>query len=276
MTAPNDPRQPTPQAPLPKSGWWASIPRAVVIAGAMATAMLIVLVTIVIVVLAGDSDADNGSDATTGANASSTENAPSFTPEIYSAEFSVWRDKKTNEIVTPPQRIKITDSLDLTETVKSIGYGPAEQSMPKIAKTAATDSSFPGNQQARLFASADGTLRLWWSCATMRDKPEGADCKNRYDVVVDISGSAPRVASALADGPGLGAEANGALTVESEKMAIVDSAQLPASVLGTDKGTGATTVMVLSAAQPREGSAKVYFIVPDSLKLYVGELESNR
>lgn len=275
MTPPDDYR---PGSPLPKSGWWANAPRAVIVLGALVTAALVVLV--VIVVIGSGSDADNAGGDSDGAKVTlpgtTTEETPSFTPEIFSAEFSGWTNKKTGEIVTPPQRIKITGSLDLTETVESIGYGPAEQSMPKIAKTAATESSFPGNRQASLLATDDGSLRLMWACATMREKPDGANCKNRYDIVVDVSGSAPVVKSSVADSTSTDSEAKDALDVEFQNMAMADPSTLPASVLGTDKSTGAATATVLHAVQPRKSSAKVYFIVSDSLKLYVGELESNR
>lgn len=276
---PTDPTQPQPPYnPRPSS--WSSVPRSVLVGGAAAVVAVVVVVILVITMSGGSDDNDNvggaaGAGATVGAD-TGVASGTKFVPNLGNAEFADgWRDKKTNEIVTPPQRIKITDSLDLTDKVESIGYGANEQSLPKIAKNAATESSFPRNPAISILADADGDLRLFWSCETIYNDPAGANCHS-YNMTVDISGAAPVVTDAAPTSPGPIDEAKTALTVDVQNMAVANTEELPASVLGTDKGTGATTALVLGAVQPRESSAKVYFLVADSLKLYVGELESSR
>lgn len=281
MTPPNNPelQGPTDMTQDPplrnaKPGSSAKLPRTSLVGG---TAAAVAAVAILAISLSGCSDSSSsaGLISTTEMSAATTEQVPSFSPQIHNAEFGGWRDKKTNEIVTPPQRIKIVDSLDLTEKAESIGYGAAEQSMPKIAKYAATESSFPRNPAVNMLADADGDLRVFWACETMYNDPAGTNCHS-YNLTVDISGSSPVVIDAAPNSPGPLTEAKTALSVDVQNMAVSNPEDLPASALGTDKGTGAPTVLVLGAVQPRENSAKVYFLVMDSLKLYVGELESSR
>lgn len=285
MTIPNgpdlsgthtDPSQPQPPSNSKPSSW-ASVPRSVLVGGAAAVAAVVVVVILVISLNGGSGGSGDDSDTGSGAGSGVTTSAAQFVPNVGNAEFGEpWRDKKTNEIVTPPQHIKITDSVDLTEKIESIGYGTNEQSLPKLAKNAATDTSFPSNPAIKMFASTDGTLRLNWRCETYSRHPASANCQDGYSLTVDVTGSVPAVVDASANNGESAPESKTSQGVSVQNMAVADPEELPASALGTDKGTGATTVLMLGAVQPRESSAKVYFLVPDSLKLYVGELESSR
>ncbi|WP_137726595.1 hypothetical protein [Prescottella subtropica] len=274
---PGGPAQPQPPY-NPKPSLWSSVPRSVLAGGA--AAVVAVVVVLVIVVTGGGGDND-GAGAVAGAEAgtsTSTTPASKFVPDLFDAAGSHY-DKKTDKRIAPPQRIAITGSLDLTEWAESIGYGAAEQRLPKNGQYVATDSSFPtfqGTPQVSLFTDKNNVLHLSWSCQFIPNDPDNENCQEVYRIAFDVSGSEPAMLTAsnsIRDRP---SELLTAIEVTNSLVAVADLSQLPASARGTDKWTGADTVSVLAASQPREGSTKVYFVVPDSLKLYFGELEPSR
>ena len=281
MTTPNDtpnPHNDPAQPPYnPKPGLWSSVPRTVLIGGASAVA---VVVLVVVIALTGKSVDDSASAGETAAGTSgaATTSAVAFVPNLLSAKFGDgWLDKKTNEAVTPPQRIRITGSLDLTEAAEAIGYGANEQRLPKNTKYAFTDSSFPvNNQSVRMYTGSDSALHLSWNCEFVPNHPDGEDCQEVYRVSFDVSGSEPAVAGAANSTRELPVGSRTSVDIQKVHVVVANPSELPESALGRDKATGAETVFLLAATQPRESSAKVYFVVPDSLELYVGELESSR
>jgi len=237
--------------------------------------LVVVVIVIVLVTTVGGGDDDKNTAAPAASPGASSGQA-AFSPKLNSASFtSKWRDKKTREYVTPPQSIKVVGSLDVRKDVESIGYGPAEQSMPKIAKYADTESSFPRNPAISIAADADGDLRLSWGCETMYSPPDGATCGN-YNMRVDISGAKPRVVSSAAERIGPYVESSDSQSANVEALSVSNPEVLPRSIMGTDKYTDAPTALVLGAVQPRTSSSTVYFLVPDSLKIYIGELHSTR
>lgn len=280
MTTPNGPDQPGtrtgPPAPEPPYNPRPGVPRSVILGGAGAVVAVIVVVILVMSLSGGGDENPNAGSEGAQSSTSSSAETPEFTPVLQEALFGDgWYDKATNKPVTPPQHITITDSVNLTADVESIGYGPIEQSMPKIAKHAETEASFPRNGPVKIDADKDGALRVYWSCETMYKKPEGADCSTTYNMTVDISGAEPRVVAKERDLVDYTTSST-STRVDARALAVSNPEKLPPSPLGTDKATGATTVLMLSAVQPNESRSKVYFLVPDSLDLYVGELESSR
>ncbi|PZU04667.1 MAG: hypothetical protein DI630_00695 [Gordonia sp. (in: high G+C Gram-positive bacteria)] len=249
------------------------MPRSLLIGGAAAVVAIVVVVILVITVSGGGGD-DDGNTGTGGVGPISSSPAETFDPNLNMASF-IDRKNSKNEYVTPPQHITVTDSLDLKTEVEAIGYGPIEQSMPKIAKYADTDSSFP-RQDTNIAADDNGKLRMFWQCEMMYKTPAGADCSHRYNMTLDISGPTPRVIDSAPTAVGDYDAAPGAVRLNAQRVSVSNPQELPDSILGTDKLTGAPTVFVLNAVQPRESASTVYFVVPDSLKLYVGTLESSR
>ncbi len=282
MTTPNGPDQPgaRPGLPSPEPPYnpRPSVPRSVILGGAAAVVAVIVVVILVVSLSGGGDESPNGASDGAETSISSNTETPRFAPVLSNAAFtrSGWYDKATQEPVAPPQRITITGSIDLRADVESIGYGPVEQSMPKIAKYADTDSSFPRNPAVTLLVDDKGSLRMFWSCETMYDKPVGANCGTPYNLTLDISGTEPVVVSKATGSVDYGSESTTSSREEDGNMSVSNPDRLPSSTLASDERTGATTAMVLGAVQPNESRSKVYFVVPDSLELYVGELESSR
>lgn len=285
MTIPNGPDLPghpadpaLSQPPYnPKPSLWSSVPRSV-LAGAAAVA--VVLVILVTTLSGGDSDGGGaGASGAVAAEAGADTTTPAtFVPLLYNAQFTGWRDTKTQQPVAPPQHIRITGSLDLSDQAELIGYGAAEQRLPKHAG-ATTDSSFPiptGSPPVRMYTDIDNVLHLSWLCQFVVNDPDDENCQEVYHIAFDVSGSEPVVVTASNSVRDLRNELIGAPYTTSTLVSVVDPSELPTSTLGVDKGTGADTVGLLAAAQPRETSAKVYFVVADSLKLYFGELEPSR
>lgn len=268
MTTPNGYAPPTPPYnPKPQFPKWLLI-------GAAAAAVVVIIVVVAVVASTGGGDDSDSPAETAGTSTSSAQSA--FVPKLDSADFAArWRDKETGEYVTPPQSIKVVGSLDVSGEVESIGYGSIEQSMPKRANYAQTESSFPRNPAISIVADTDGDLRVAWGCETSYAEPEGANCQN-YTLTVDVSESQPRVVKAAAERVGSYVEADDSTTTKVAAMSVSNPEQLPASIMGTDKTTGAPTALVLGAVQPEEDSATVYFVVPDALKIFIGELHSTR
>lgn len=229
-----------------------------------------------VVALTGCSGSDSAG-ADTVVSTGTTTSAAEFVPDLFNAEFSDgWRDKKTQQPVTPPQRIRITGSLDLTEAAESIGYGAAERRLPKKAD-ATTDSSFPINANSvRMYTDTDNVLRLSWTCEVVADDPDGENCQKAYRIAFDVSGSEPAIVETTNTVGPQPDELMDSTTLTYPRVVVADPTQLPKSVMGTDRATGATTALLHVVAQPRDGLAKVYFVVTDSLKLYFGELEPSR
>lgn len=280
MTIPNGPTTgPPPHQPPynPPPSSRSSIPRSVLVGGATAVIAIILVLVLVISLNGGGDDSDSAvSEIGAKTSVSTSSKATTFVPNLLHASFrSGWQNKRTKEPVTPPQRITITDSLDLTKEVEAIGYGPIEQSMPKLGKVAETDSSFPRRPAIMILPDANGDLHLSWRCETMIEKPAGANCSS-YNMTLDISSPVPVVTHSAPTSVGSFGGSSVSLTENESRMSVSNPEELPESPLGTDKATGGTTVLMLSAVQPRESAATVYFLVPDSLKLYVGELESSR
>ncbi|OUS97428.1 hypothetical protein CA951_03545 [Rhodococcus sp. NCIMB 12038] len=258
---------------------WSSVPRTVLAGGA--AAVVAVVVILVITLSSGDGGAGGGGAAAgteNGTGAVATTPASKFVPDIMNAEFGDgWTDKTTKEAVTPPQGIKITGSLDLTEAAQSIGYGAAEQRLPKNANGATTDSSFPVNDNSvRMYTDTDNVLHLSWNCEFVAHDTDSGNCREVYHIAFDVSGSEPAILSTSNSVRGLPGESSASMGVASARVAVTDPSQLPESVVGRDKATGADAALLRVAAQPRETSSKVYFVVADSLKLYFGELEPSR
>lgn len=287
MTIPNGPDRPgrpagpaQPQPPYnPKPGVWSSVPRSVLAGGA--AAVVAVVVILVVVLGRGDDGGDGGGAAAGtegGTSAVATTPASKFVPDIMNAEFGDgWTDKKTKEAVTPPQRIRITGSVDLSEAAQSIGYGAAEQRLPKNAKGAATDSSFPVNDNSvRMYTDTNDALHLSWNCEFVAHDADGENCREVYHIAFDVSGAEPAIVSTSNSVRDLPGESSASMNLTSARVAVTDPSQLPASVVATDKATGADAAVLRVATQPREASNKVYFVVADSLKLYFGELEPSR
>lgn len=231
-----------------------------------------------VVALTGCSGSDSAG-ADTVVSTGTTTSAAEFVPDLFNAEFSDgWRDKKTQQPVTPPQRIRITGSLDLTEAAESIGYGAAERRLPKKAG-ATTDSSFPiptGSPPVYMYTDTENVLRLSWSCQFVAYDPDGENCKEVYRIAFDVSGSEPAIIETTNTVGSQPDELTKSTTLTDRRVVVTDPTQLPKSVMGTDRATGAATALLRVVAQPRDGLAKVYFVVTDSLKLYFGELEPSR
>ena len=225
-----------------------------------------------------------------------------FVPNLQNAEFGDgWTDETTNQAVTPPQRIRITGSLDLTETAESIGYGVKERRLPRTSADAITDSSFPpSGNRIDMVTGRDDVLHLSWVCEWVPDHPDAENCKH-YNVSFDVSGSEPEMLAA-SNSYDLPEERSGSTTLTEPsagpgftgpgrpRFVVTDARgwrigswcvawcppELPASVVDTDKATGATTAALRVVTQPKKTSANVYFVVNDSLTLYFGELEPSR
>lgn len=236
-----------------------------------------VVVIVVVVALTGGSDGGSagGQNSATG-SADSSESA--FVPDLFKTEFnSGWRDKETGKPVTPPQHIKLTGSLDLTEYAESIGFGAAERALSKKQDYAATDSSFPlKNNSVNLFTNDDGLLYLTWRCEVVYGDPVFENCEGFHYLAFDISGSEPVVVAAANGYSKDPSVLHGSKSTQSSRITVSNPSELPASMQGSDRSTGADVVLTLGAAQPDPDSAQVYFVVGDSLTLYSGELEKSR
>ncbi|AOD24810.1 hypothetical protein IM25_23980 (plasmid) [Rhodococcus sp. p52] len=241
-------------------------------------AIVAVVVIVVVVALIGENDSAEGADPATGPADNSATSESAFVPDLFNTEFdSGWRDKETGKPVIPPQHIRLTGSLDLTEYAESIGFGAEERALSKKRDYAATDSSFPmKNNSVNMFTNDDGLLYLTWKCEVLYNDPVSENCQRFHYLAFDVSGSEPVVVAAANGYSKDPSVLHGSKSTLNSLITVSNPSELPASMQGTDRGTGADVVLMLGAAQPDPDSAKVYFVVGDSLTLYSGELEKSR
>lgn len=249
-----------------------------ILAGGAAAVALILLLAIVVVSVSGG-DEDSGGDAVTATSGEGSSDGSAseeeITPNIIHAKVGTMVDKRTGRDVIPPQRIRITENVDFAETADSIGYDEIQQARCGALPTGKTGAS--------AYVTRYDQLVTEWRCDD-----------TYYAIVFDIGGDSPVVAEAAQgtvdrDGyysdpliervwnrsdPAFARKA-AVFDVNDEGLIVDAPEQLPVTAVSVAQSIGVKQANVIAAIQVEEDEPRTYFLVPDSLSLWVGELEAN-
>lgn len=272
--------RPVPAAsPLTLSGLLASTQGKILAGGAAAVALILLLV-IAVAAISGDEDGGGAATATSGEGSSDgSASEEEITPNLFYANVGGTVHKRTGRDVIPPQRIRITESVNFAQAAESIGYDEIQQARCGAPPTTGQTNLIG----ASAYVTTYDQLVTRWGCDGIY-----------YAVVFDIGGESPVVAEAAQgtvdrDGyysdplieriwngndPAFARKAS-VFDMKDEGFIVDSPDQLPVTAVSVAKTIGVKQATVITAIQVEEDESRVYFLVPDSLSVWVGELEAN-
>ena len=276
-------------APTAPSGLFATTKVKVM---AVLTVALAIALTIAVSAVACSSGGDGGSTAAKGSARTDGTTTQAIAPNLISARLDS----------DPTQKVVISGSVDLSATVAKLGYTGdlpnLDRDLPMGEKPntgKSVGNSLPWTDTA-VTATSDGQ-QIWiqWTCAS-HSPTDPPPCVDRlYGILLDARGTDTTIIDSTT---GYGRDVTGADKVpadvgrlydtplltrmhsgrtlasdapSAETFATSDADQLPqaARIHSRDGVSGAS---VLGSVQPQDSFPYVYFVAPDSLRLWIGKL----